>query len=148
MMNEEGFTPLEVKYLLIEKDSKQTNLRDELLKENEEAYQRWFDRWFRHQNFTDKFKSAAMQGYTGTIIYNLDLNNGRLTDEEKYLYHRISDERFVPLMREKFPDLTIESKKWKSEHTQWITNIPYTKKHFKVTVSWAKAKLGDADGRN
>ena len=55
------------------------------------------------------------------------------------------DERFVPLMREKFPDLTIKAKKWKNKHTQWITNIPYTKQHFKVTVSWAKAELGDTD---
>ncbi|GAF41141.1 hypothetical protein JCM14202_3066 [Agrilactobacillus composti DSM 18527 = JCM 14202] len=144
-MNDGEWVPMDVKYFFLETNKKKPNLRDELLKENEEAYQRWFDRWFRHRHFTDEFKNAAMQGYTGTIIYNPDLNNGRLTDDEKYLYHRISDERFVPLMREKFPDLTIKAKKWKKKHTQWITNIPYTKKYFQVSVSWAKAKSGDTD---
>ena len=93
-----------------------------LKKEREEAYDVWFDRWWKRNNLVHEIKIANAQGYTG---YTIALSN--YSDDDK---HRMSNERFKKKLQEKIPGI-----KTKFEYRTHIL----TKNEFLygVTVIWA-----------
>ena len=106
-----------------------TTLDKQLKHDMMAAYNKWFNRWYTHAKIESQLKSSAQRGYTAKVIYN---RKDRGPDD--YERRRFEDERFVPLLQQRLPDLKVEAKHWTNSWTN-ILGQTRSRRCYTVTIS-------------
>ena len=111
-----------------------TTMDKELKRAAESAYNKWFNRWYDSENLPEKLKNAAQKGFGGLRVY--DRMESYPEDEaSKYMKRRFEDERFIKLLKQRLPDLTVTRKEWDEQKTVPLFNYKTTRHHYAVTIS-------------
>lgn len=69
------------------------SLIDEIKQQDQESYDKWFERWYKKENLEKEIKQAAMEGYKGFII--------DIEPKVPYLKRRLCDDRTTKRIEEK-----------------------------------------------
>lgn len=89
-----------------------TTLDKELKHAAKAAYNKWFNRWYKHSNLPEKLKRNAQIGRKTLIVYDNTLKQSDDSQQNQYLHRRFEDDRFVKLLKQRLPDLTVTKKEW------------------------------------
>lgn len=100
----------------------------ELEKIKSDSFDKWFERWWKKSNLTEKFKQSAMKGYSGFTIKFCD---------DDYLNRRMRDPRFVELLKDKMSGITIA---YEQEHVTYrnLLGQKHTKLVESINFYWGK----------
>lgn len=82
------------------------DLVDELNNYKNQAFDTWFDRWFKKEDLPKYFKRAAQQGYSGCQIKLK--KTIPMSEEAEYLNRRLRDPRTVEKLKNEFPGIKVE----------------------------------------
>lgn len=102
---------------------------DELKEVEEESYNKWFERWYEKQDFSNKLKKSAMQGYTA---YSYTVKH-----YDDYTQRRMKDTRFIPLLQSKLEGFKVYVKE--PEKYKWDIfgrDMGYRWTDYKIVISW------------
>ena len=80
---------------------------DKLQKDREEAYDVWFDRWWKKEDIEGKIKALNAKGYTNLWI-------SFYFDCDEYTRNRLKDIRFLGKVEKKLPGFKIKYTKSQS----------------------------------
>lgn len=100
---------------------------EKLRKEQEIAYRKRFDRWYKKERIEERIKTASLEGFTAFAIEVTKEKNEKIKRmESNYL--------FCKLLREKLPDFKITLENYK------LSNLFYTNKPIRrVVIDWSDA---------
>lgn len=94
-----------------------------------QAFERWFDRWFESENFINTFKKSAQQGYTS---YSIELaRTTPLSEKEAYINRRLRDPRTVNKLKEQLSGIGV---KFVVQNKRGLFGLNYTVE--KLVFSW------------
>lgn len=82
------------------------SLIEEIKASGDQAFDAWFERWYRSKDFPKTFKQSAQQGFTGyTIKLSKLLKND---DDQDYLNRRLRDPRTIEKLKENLTGIEVE----------------------------------------
>lgn len=69
-----------------------------LKKENDDAYEKWFERWYEKENLENAIIKANQEGYKGCSIkiYN---SNDKSVGVDEYTQRRLRDPKLITLLK-------------------------------------------------
>lgn len=103
---------------------------EELKKESQIAYDKWFERWYANEKIESELKQAAMQGYTA---YGIVIR----AHYDDYLKRRMKDDRFVEKLRDKLSEFTVYKKEPRRyERTLLGRHLGYGWTETEIVISW------------
>ncbi|MDT2848774.1 hypothetical protein P7H60_06335 [Vagococcus carniphilus] len=80
------------------------DLIEELQKDNEESFNKWFERWYVSRKFESKIKTSNKKGFKK---YILRIDNC----EDHYLRNRLFDDRTIEQLSEKLKGINVSKKR-------------------------------------
>lgn len=103
-------------------------LIEKIKKEQNESFNKWFERWFAKKNLENEIVKSAREGFNGMEI-RLDL--GDPDEKTKYLNRRLQDPRTIEKLKEKLPGINIEFEK-----KRWRNLFGFYSTSEKILFSW------------
>lgn len=105
------------------------NMAKTLRREDQRAFDTWFNRWIKNTRLEQSLIEAARKGYKSLIVYD------RKNDMDVYQKRRFEDPRFVKRLQSELPDLHVELRQYLDKNAFGLSFNAY-----KVAVSWEVLK--------